>query len=342
MKTSTMVTNQKHCSKTIYNIIFIVTLIFITHQSFGQTIMDTSINYIHQAPESFKAKAVRSFLAMIRANKILERMMTKDKINQKAASIPRKLRKENLIVVTEKSGRKIWTITPKHTTSNKTILFIHGGAYVLNISSFQWQFVEALIEKTNCTIVIPDYPLAPSATYKEAYDFVQHVYDELVKQHTSKNLILMGDSAGGGFIAGFSQKQRNDNKPLPAQVIMLSPWLDISMNNPEISKSVKYDKMLNINGTQLAGRAYAGNLDVKNYLVSPIYGDFSGIENISIFTSTYDLLYADCKKFKDMMQAANIPINYFEYPKMIHGWMIVSGLKESKSAVTQIAKLINQ
>lgn len=342
MKTSTIVINQKHCSKTIYNIIFIVTLTFITQQSFGQTIMDTSINYIHQAPESFKAKAVRSFLAMIRANKMLERMMTKNKINQKPASIPRKLRKENTIVVTEQNGRKIWTIAPKHTTSNKTILFIHGGAYVLNISVFQWQFVEALFEKTNCTIVIPDYPLAPSATYKEAYGFVQQVYDDLVKQHTSKNLILMGDSAGGGFIAGFTQKQKNDNKPLPAQVILLSPWLDISMDNPEISKSVKYDKMLNIKGTQLAGRAYAGNLDVKNYLVSPIYGDFSGIENITMFTSTYDLLYADCKKFKDMMQASNIPINYFEYPKMIHGWMIVTGLKESKSAITQIANLVNQ
>ena len=179
MKTSTMVTNQKHCSKTIYNIIFIVTLIFITHQSFGQTIMDTSINYIHQAPESFKAKAVRSFLAMIRANKILERMMTKNKINQKAASIPRKLLKKNTVVIAEQNGRKIWTITPKHTTSDKIILYIHGGAYVLNVSMFQWDFVEALAEETNCTIVIPDYPLAPTATYKEAYDFVQHVYDDL-------------------------------------------------------------------------------------------------------------------------------------------------------------------
>ena len=304
--------------------------------------MDTSINYIHQDPLSFKAKAVQLFLTMIRANKILERMMIKNKINQKAASIPRKLRKKNTVIIAEKNGRKIWTITPKHTTSDKTILFIHGGAYVLNVSMFQWEFVEALAAKTNCTIVVPDYPLAPSATYKEAYDFVQLVYDDLVSKHTSKNIILTGDSAGGGFIAGFAQKQKNEHKPLPAQVIMLSPWMDISMDNPEISKSVKHDKILNIIGTQLAGRAYAGNLDVKNYLVSPIYGDFSGIENISVFTSTYDLLYADCKKFKDNMKNENIPINYFEYPKMFHGWMIVTWLKESKSAIAQIAKLINQ
>jgi acetyl esterase/lipase len=308
----------------------------------AQTTMDTSTIYIHQETASLKSRAVQAMLAMVKAKKILERKMTAKKINQEAASLPRRLQKKYTVVITEKKGRKIWMISPKNTNPDKTILYIHGGAYILNISGFQWKFVEAILEKTNATMVIPDYPLAPSASYKQTYDFIQSVYDELLQTRNSNNIILMGDSAGGGFIAGFAQKQRNENKPQPGKIIMLAPWLDINMNNPEIIKADKADKMLGIKGTQLAGKAYAGNLDTKNYLVSPIYGDFSGLGKISIFIGTHDLLLADCRKLKDILTNANIPFKYYEYPKMFHGWMVVTGLKESKITINQIAALISE
>lgn len=322
------------------HVLTLVLIFMLSAQSYAQVKMDTTINYTHQEPASFKSKAVQSLLAMVRAKKILENKMTAKKINQKAASLPQSLKKKYAVTTTEKDGRKIWTISPKHKTSGKTILYIHGGAYILNISSFQWKFVEAILAKTNVTIVVPDYPLAPSVTYKETYSFIQSVYDELTGSSSSKDIILMGDSAGGGFIAGFAQKQRTENKPQPGQIIMLSPWLDVTMSNPEIIKSDKSDKMLGIRGTQLAGKAYAGNADPKDYLISPVYGDFSGLGRISVFIGTHDLLLVDCRKLKDNLTKANIPFNYFEYPNMFHGWMVVTGLKESKCAIDQIATLI--
>jgi acetyl esterase/lipase len=196
------------------------------------------------------------------------------------------------------------------------VLYIHGGGYISNIIRQQWNLIEDLITKTNSTIIIPDYKLAPEATYKETYEFILNVYNQILKNHNAEDLIIMGDSAGGGFALGFAMTLRDNNQTQPSQSILLSPWLDISMQNPEIQKVDKYDKMLSIDGLQMAGKLFAGNLDIKDYRVSPIYGDFKNLNKITVFIGTHDLFIADTRKMKATLDSLNIPFNYFEYPKM--------------------------
>ena len=112
------------------------------------------------------------------------------------------------------------------------------------------------------------------------------------------------------------------------------------MCNPDVQLVDKQDKMLGIKGLQLSGAAYAGPLDAQDYRVSPIYGSMEGLGKISLFIGTHDLLIGDCRKFKAQMEAAKLPFNYFEYPKMFHGWMVVPNLKESKHVLAQIAAQI--
>jgi acetyl esterase/lipase len=113
------------------------------------------------------------------------------------------------------------------------------------------------------------------------------------------------------------------------------------MSNEDILEIDKKDKMLGIEPLQIAGKAFAGDLDLKDYRLSPIYGDFSGLGKISVFIGTHDLFVADCRKLKSLTKASNISMNYFEYPKMFHGWFIVTSMKESKVALNQISLLIN-
>lgn len=127
----------------------------------------------------------------------------------------------------------------------------------------------------------------------------------------------MGNSAGSGIALGFAQKLRNENKPLPSQIILNSPWLDITMSNPNITETDKKDKRQSIKGLKMAGQAYAAGLDARDYRVSPLYGDFSGLGKISLFIGTHDLFLADSRKLKQKMKEQNIPINYFEYPKCL-------------------------
>lgn len=151
----------------------------------------------------------------------------------------------------------------------------------------------------------------------------------------------MGDSAGGGLALGFVQKLRNENKEQPSDVILFSPWLDLSMSNPELKILDKNDKILSIEGLKSAGQKYAANLNLKDFRVSPLYGNFKGLCKTSIFTSTNDLLYADAKACKKLLNEQNIIFNFFEYPKVFHTWIIFTQLRESIHAINQVIQLID-
>ena len=302
--------------------------------------MDASITYIHCKPASFMSKMIQSFMALVGMKNDIEKKMKKKKFSQEAAPIPSSLKNKFDLITTEINGRRIWTFKPKQNVSKKVILYLHGGAYILNITKYHWNLIEELLHKTNATIIVPDYPLAPSASCTNVYKFVEVVYNELLFDIPSQNMIFMGDSAGAGIALGFAQELRNKNKTNPSQIILLSPWIDISMSNSAIIEFDKKDKILDTKGLQMAGEAYAGIVETKDFRVSPIYGNFSGLGKISVFIGAHDILIADTKKLEDRLKQENIPINYFEYPKMFHVWAIITVLPESQHAINQMALLL--
>src|SRR5690606_14370180 len=99
-----------------------------------------------------------------------------------------------------------------------------------------WEFLSMLVHQTHCTITAPAYPLAPQFTCVDAYNMLTPLYKEITSNAGAVNTILMGDSAGGGLALALAQKIKADNIPTPGKIILLSPWLDITLNNPEIKK----------------------------------------------------------------------------------------------------------
>jgi acetyl esterase/lipase len=227
----------------------------------------------------------------------------------------------------------------KKPDSEKQILYLHGGAYVQNFNIFHWKFLVELVRTTNSTVTAPDYPLAPASTYKESFDMVQILYLQLLSQTAPHNLILMGDSSGGGFALALAQKMREEGLNQPGQLILLAPWLDITLSNPEINDIDPHDPFLEKESLQKAGYLYAGNTSPDHYLLSPIYGSLQGLGKISVFAGSKDILVADARKLKSLAAAHGSQLNYFEYRDMVHGWMFLN-LPESKKARQQIIDLI--
>lgn len=308
---------------------------------YGQEITDSSMTYIHSEKVSFKSQVFQKMAGLFGVKKIIEKKISKNKLDQEPAKISKSIQRNLDITETSKKGRQVWTLKPKENVSEKVILYLHGGAYYWNISKYNWSFAETIINNTNATIVMPDYPLAPAATCNEVYQFVGEVYNELIEEYGSENIILMGESAGGGLALGFAMSLQEENKPQPEQLILLAPWLDVTMSNPDILKVDENDKVLGIEGLQLAGVGYAGEMELDDYKVSPIYGDLSGLPNLSIFIGTHDILIADAKKLKNKAIKSDVSLNYFEYPKMFHVWILSLKLKEAKFAISQITSLIN-
>jgi len=114
------------------------------------------------------------------------------------------------------------------------------------------------------------------------------------------------------------------------------------MENTELKNYEKRDAILTIRGLTYAAKKYAGDTNLKLPYLSPIYGDFSQLCPITIFTGTNDLLHPDSYKLRGSLLNRNLPFNYFEYPNMFHDWVIFTFLPESLDALNKVSEILKR
>lgn len=240
------------------------------------------------------------------------------------------------------NNRNVFTLSPRaEKDSGIHLLYFHGGAYVQNFTLFHWEFLTELVKETGCTIIAPDYPLAPGHTYKEAFSMGEILYKQLSSVKDPREFILIGDSSGGGFALALAQKMRNEQMVLPGRIILLSPWLDITLTNPDITTTGGGHPFLGIAGLRKVGALYAGDTDPADYLLSPVNGSLEGLGKIALFIGTNDFLLADARKLRSLAGSIDIDIDYYEYEGMFHAWMFLN-FPEANKAKRQIINLIQQ
>ena len=244
--------------------------------------------------------------------------------------------------------RQVFTIEPDiEESSGKVIMYLHGGSYVGELYKEHWNFFRDLIKDTGATIVVPDYPLTPQYRYTDVFGMVLPLYREIVKRVEKENFILMGDSAGGGIALALAEEAGKEGLNQPSKLILISPWLDVTMKNPKIDTVQKHDKMLNKKVLTVAGVAYAGGKDMDKYLVSPINGPWDKLENVIIYTGTYDILNPDVHTFEKLAKEKNLKLDIRETKGAAHIWLIKRYTDKkydddkAKDAYNNLVKLIN-
>ena len=237
--------------------------------------------------------------------------------------------------------RNVFTVTQKNveeSDNQKYVIYFHGGSYVAEATQNHWGFLENIVKDTGYTVIMPDYPLTPKYHYQDVYDMVEPLYKEIIETVGSENVILMGDSAGGGLALGLYEKMAEETVALPVKTILISPWLDVRLENENIQEFEKRDTILNKEALRLAGIAYAGNDGINRYLVNPIDGDVSTLQNIKIFIGTDDILNPDCHLLKEKADAVNGDVEVKEYENAKHIWIIDdnSGEEVTKQAYNDV------
>lgn len=291
---------------------------------------------------STRSKLFTALLKIINKKRFLERQLDANKFDSYSCPEPPSgISKTFHLQKSQINDRNVFTLSPKNRNSNKHVFYLHGGAYVQCFNRFHWSFLAELVTTANCIITTPDYPLAPRFTYKESFAMVTTCYEQLAARGDSKDLTIMGDSSGGGFALALAQKIRDEHKKKPGQIILLSPWLDITLTNPAIKDIELIDPFLEKESLQRAGKLYAGDTRPDHHLLSPINGSLEGLGKISVFVGSKEILLPDAKKLYRLGQSKGIEINYHEYAGMFHGWMFLN-FPESKKAKREIADLINK
>ena len=223
----------------------------------------------------------------------------------------------------EYDGRNIFVLTPKSEKKNDMIiLYLHGGSYMGAMTNEHWDLYKDLINDLGCTIVAPDYPLTPKYTYKDVENMMYPFYEKLVDKIDTENFIFMGDSAGGGLALAITEKAGENNLKLPKRLILISPWLDVRLENPEIDEVQKRDPVLFKPTLKLAGEIYAGNDGINNVFVNPIDGYIDNLPEITIFTGTNDILNPDVHKFEERLNNYGINIDIRETQGAVHIWIL--------------------
>ncbi len=298
--------------------------------------------YIRTQAPGLLARVLQAGMPLLGMKGRIGRIVRTGKGRKIAARLSARLKRLCTVTVQQHAGRKVWTLVPKEGATQKTILYLHGGAYVANLLSFHWDLVAELVARTGATVVVPDYPLAPDADCPAVYDFLEALYADVQAAHPTKELVLMGDSAGGGLALGLAQQLRAGGGQQPEHIILLCPWLDVAMDHADLPALDALDPMLDIQGLIQAGRAYAGLLPTNDPRVSPIHGDLQGLAPIAVFTATRDMLLVDARRLKERLEQIGTGFHYYEYPGLFHVWMAVTQLPEAQEALDQVAALVGR
>ena len=295
--------------------------------------------------ESVQSKLFKAMLRIINIKKMWEvtgDKLKKDMVRKQSAESskpPKSFEKKFNISKEEINGYGYYVLRPLKNLEEKHILFFHGGGYVYEIMGLEWRFIGKLLDSLKCTITVPMYPLTPKHQYKEVFDMIVPIYEEIISEVKPKDVVIMGDSAGGGISLALAELLKEKRMPQPGNIILISPALDMTFSNPEIYKVEKLDPISAVPGLIDIMNWYGGEKGADYHLVSPIYGSLEGLGKISLFIGTNDILYPDAKRFKEILDKKRININYYAYPYMIHVWPLFF-FPESKKATGQIIEII--
>lgn len=289
---------------------------------------------------SLQSKVIVVLLRVLRTKRTVNRMRQRVENGERTYTEPsRRLHRKHRIDKRSLNGHLVWTIAPKNNGCGKQIIYLHGGAYVNSFASQHWEFMSKLVDALGCTVTAPNYPHAPEYHVHDVFEFLLPLYLGLASEVRNENVTLMGDSSGGGISLALTQRLREDGLPQPGNVVLLSPWLDATLSHPEIVKIDKIDPFLGVDGLKYAGAAYARDVDPKSYLVSPVFGSFGNLAPVTVFIGTRDVFLPDCRKLRDCAAAEGVTIDYREYDRMVHNWML-GPMPEAKQVLREIVELL--
>ncbi len=241
-------------------------------------------------------------------------------------------------------GMQVYYFNEDCLKKNSTVvLYIPGGGYLNPPLKYHWKLIDKLSSETDCTVVMPIYPKVPNVTCEESYEVMTAFYKDFASRKEIERIVIAGDSSGGGMALVLSQYVRDNHPDLlqPEDIILIAPWMDVSMENECICDYEPIDPMLELYGTKKIGEMWAGELDTHDPMVSPIYGSFENLGDMTIFVGTRDMLCPDCLKFSEILDEKNIEHTLVVEEGLDHPYPLFP-IPEAKEAQQMMIDIISE
>ncbi|WP_411701081.1 alpha/beta hydrolase [Conyzicola sp.] len=231
---------------------------------------------------------------------------------------PKNIDRSVRITVRQVAGWPVYTVTPRDRPVRRRAVYVHGGAWVHEISPFHWWLIARLAVNTGTEFTVPIYPLVPRGTAGEVVPVVADLAAELVAEAGSSAVLILGDSAGGTIALSAAMLLRDRGVPAPRDIVLISPVIDLTFSDPLIYEIEPRDPWLNVPGPKAAAEVWRGHLPIDHPFVSPVNAPLSGIGRITLFSGTRDITHADAITLARKARAEGHPLDFQQRANMLH------------------------
>ena len=218
--------------------------------------------------------------------------------------------------------------------SHKLILYLHGGAFIYPPVFFHWRFLHDLCVRTHCDALMPVYPKSPEYDCEYSVKTLLEYYKGISDAKQYDEIHFVGDSAGACLCLVLAQEAHKNGWQKPTTITLLSPCVDLShTKEKEMLALQARDNMLQYDRIVILNAIWQGQLSAKHPWVSPVFGDFSGIDNLSVYFGSDEILQPDDLFLKETYEKAGKTGQFHEYVGMFHTFAmfpIPDGFKATK------------
>jgi acetyl esterase/lipase len=224
--------------------------------------------------------------------------------------------------------------------SANAVLYLHGGAYCVGSPATHRSITTRLARLTGATVFAADYRLAPEHPFPAAIDDAVAAYCGLLAAGSaSDHIVIAGDSAGGGLALATVLRLRELGQPLPAALVLFSPWVDLG--TPDRGPVPDGEVMVSLPWVNECALAYLGGKDAADPLASPINGDLRGLPPVLVQVGQDEILLQDSQRLHRALGAASVEVSLREYPRRWHVFQSNAGvLADADRALAAAADFI--
>jgi len=233
-------------------------------------------------------------------------------------------------------------LSPEGKQSGRTILYLHGGGYALGSPRSHRHMAANLAVAAQAKTVLIDYRLAPESPFPAAVNDAVSVYQWLLENGTTaSNVIIAGDSAGGGLTVATLIAARDRGLPVPAGGVCISAWADLTNTSETYETLADADPMVTRESIMRWTQAYLSGSDPKTPLASPAHADLTGLPPLLIQVGSDEVLLGDSRMLAANAKKAGVHVKLEEWDGMIHVWhWFAEYLDEAAQATQSIAAFI--
>lgn len=234
-------------------------------------------------------------------------------------------------------------IRPAGADQNKVILYLHGGGYVSGSIDSHLMLCLPMAQTLKMNLLLPEYRLAPEDPFPAALEDALAAYRWLLAHGTGPgDIIICGDSAGGGLSVATALALRDAVESVPAAVVCISPWADLTHQGQSHLTKAETEAVLKTEVLKEWALCYTDEANLTNPLVSPVCADFHGLPPLLIQVGSEEILLDDARLLAEKAKADGVDVTLRIWEGMWHVWPALGNLiPESRQAFEEIGQFLN-